>query len=99
MNDITCEELKTRLANSETPIIIDVREQHEFDEYNINAKLIPLGSLLDKLDELPEDKSIEIILHCRSGQRSGVAKELLKAKGYTNCRNLLGGMIQWQIVA
>jgi len=96
MNDITIEELRTRKLNNENLTIIDVREVYEFEEFNIDAINIPLGELLQKLDELPKDKTTEIILHCRSGQRSAVAKEMLKAQGYNNCRNLLGGMIQWQ---
>ncbi len=96
MEDITCEELKARMQSGEAPLIIDVREAFEYDEFNIKAKLIPLGNLIASIDELPEDKSTEIILHCRSGQRSAVAKEILLAQGFINCRNLLGGMVQWQ---
>jgi rhodanese-related sulfurtransferase len=94
--DITIEELNERLTNKETLNIIDVREEYEFDEFNIGAQLIPLGELPDRLDEIKADKDAEIILHCRSGARSGRAVAYLESEGYTNVRNLVGGMLAWQ---
>lgn len=96
MEDIQIEELKKRMDDGEKLTIIDVREEYEFDEFNIGAKLIPLGELPDRLDELDSFKNQEIILHCRSGARSGRAKEYLLSEGFTNPRNLIGGMIAWQ---
>lgn len=97
MEDITVEELRLRLKNMETPVIIDVRETWEYDEFNIGAQNIPLGELMQDNTRLPEDKSIEIIVHCKSGHRSAMAKQLLQAQGYTHVRNLIGGMMQWQL--
>ena len=96
MQDITVEELKSRMDNEENIFIIDVREPYEYEEYNIGAELIPLGSLMNAIDDLEDYKDEEIVLHCRSGARSGQAKELLKAYGFTKARNLLGGMLAWQ---
>lgn len=96
MEDITIEELKERMGNNESLYIIDVREEHEFDEFNIGAQLIPLGELPERLDEIEADKDAEIIVHCRSGARSGRAKEYLSSEGYSNVRNLIGGMLAWQ---
>ncbi|TBH74077.1 rhodanese-like domain-containing protein [Aquirufa nivalisilvae] len=96
MEDITIEELKERMDNNEALYIIDVREEHEFDEFNIGAQLIPLGELPERLDEIEADKDAEIIVHCRSGARSGRAKEYLSSEGYSNVRNLVGGMLAWQ---
>ncbi|MDF5691074.1 rhodanese-like domain-containing protein [Aquirufa aurantiipilula] len=96
MEDITIEELKERMDNNESLYIIDVREEHEFDEFNIGAQLIPLGELPERLDEIEADKDAEIIVHCRSGARSGRAKEYLSSKGYSKVRNLIGGMLAWQ---
>ncbi|AWL09608.1 rhodanese-like domain-containing protein [Aquirufa nivalisilvae] len=96
MEDITIEELKERMDNNEALYIIDVREEHEFDEFNIGAQLIPLGELPERLDEIEADKDAEIIVHCRSGARSGRAKEYLSSEGYSNVRNLIGGMLAWQ---
>lgn len=96
MEDITISELKERLDNGEKLFIVDVREPHEYDEFNIGALNIPLGSLPQRLDELESHKDEEIIVHCRSGARSGNAKAYLLQQGYPNVRNLLGGMLAWQ---
>lgn len=96
MDDITVKELKERLANKESLHIIDVREQHEYDEFNIGATLIPLGEIPTRLDELTAFENEELIIHCRSGARSGKAKLYLQDKGFKKVRNLLGGMVEWQ---
>jgi rhodanese-related sulfurtransferase len=94
--DITVNELKQRLDAGEKLNIIDVREPHEYAAYNIGAKLIPLGELAVRSGELEELKNQEIIVHCRSGARSANAKLLLEDMGFSNVRNLLGGMLAWQ---
>jgi rhodanese-related sulfurtransferase len=94
--DITIEELKERMDKGENLNLIDVREEYEFDEFNIGATLIPLGELPDRLEEIEAWKEQEILIHCRSGARSGRAKEYLTSEGYTNVRNVLGGMLAWQ---
>lgn len=96
MEDITVQELKQRIDAQEKLNIIDVREEHEFDEFNIGATLIPLGELPDRLDEIEQFKDEELIIHCRSGARSGRAKDFLEMQGFTKVRNLLGGMLAWQ---
>jgi rhodanese-related sulfurtransferase len=94
--DITVEELKQRMDNNEKLFIIDVREPHEYAEYNIGVENIPLGSLPMKLYDFDERKDDEIIVHCRSGMRSATAKALLEQSGFKNVRNLIGGMLEWQ---
>lgn len=96
MEDISVKELKERLANKEQLNIVDVREQHEYDDFNIEATLIPLGDLTNKLEQLEQYKNEELIIHCRSGARSGQAKVYLENQGFTKVRNLLGGMLEWQ---
>lgn len=96
MEDITTDELKQRLANGEKPFVIDVREPHEYQEFNIGALHIPLGSLPQRLEELEDRKDDEIIVHCRSGARSGNAKVFMQQQGFRNVRNLVGGMLAWQ---
>ncbi len=76
--------------------LIDVREQHEYDEFNLGGDLIPLGTLPGKLEDLEDLKNEEVIVHCRSGARSGTAKMFLTQSGFTNVRNLLGGVLDWQ---
>ena len=95
MTDITTEELKQKLDNNEDFVFIDVREQVEYDNFNLGAKLIPLGSLPSSLEELEQYKDKEIVIHCRSGARSGNAKNYLVQLGYKNVRNLLGGVLRW----
>lgn len=96
MEDITVEELKQRIEANENLHIVDVREEYEFDEFNIGAQLIPLGELPDRVSEIEHLKDEEVIVHCRSGARSGRAKDYLTSLGFTKVRNLIGGMIAWQ---
>jgi rhodanese-related sulfurtransferase len=95
MNDITTQELRERIEKGENLHIVDVREQWEFDEANLNGLLIPLGELPNRFSELEAWKNEEIIIHCKSGGRSGRAKEFLKTQGYENVRNLLGGITEY----
>ncbi len=96
MADITTIELKERLDKGEKLNLFDVRELHEFEAFNIGATLIPLGELPGRISELAHLKNEEVILHCRSGARSGQAKMFLEDAGFTNVRNVLGGMLDWQ---
>lgn len=97
MQTITVEELKTRMDAGEKINLIDVREPHEFAEFNIGGKLIPLGKIqtmqTDELDDLKEE---EIIVHCRSGQRSMMACMFLDTLGFKNTKNVIGGVLAWQ---
>ncbi|NDK56605.1 rhodanese-like domain-containing protein [Pontibacter fetidus] len=91
--DITAEELKDRLSKGETPVILDVREDWEFQESNIaGAQNIPLGTLPQRVEDLDDLKGKEVIVHCKSGARSASAKAYLQQQGFTNVRNLLGGI-------
>ena len=97
MPDITPDELRQRQQAGETPTILDVREPWEHEEGRIpGAQNIPLGSLPDKLVDLDELKDQEIIVHCKSGNRSASAKAYLTQQGFTNVRNLLGGFQAYQ---
>lgn len=94
--DITVEELKKRLDDGEDLNFYDVREEHEYEEDNLGAILIPLAELPDHLDELEELKDAEIIIHCRSGARSGKAVKFLESQGFTNARNVVGGILAYR---
>jgi rhodanese-related sulfurtransferase len=93
--DISVQELKERLDKGEKIIIIDVREPYEYEEYNIGAQLIPLGDLQGQIDDFEEMKNEEIVVHCRSGARSAAAKGFMVQNGYTNVRNLIGGIMAY----
>lgn len=94
--DITVQELRQKLEAGEKFIFIDVREPYEYEEFNLGARLIPLGTIGQHIDELSEHKDEEIVLHCRSGARSGQAKMLLESMGFSNVRNTLGGVLAWR---
>lgn len=94
--DIEVTELKQKLDRQDDFIFIDVREPYEYEEFNLGARLIPLGEFLTVADQLTEDKDAEIVIYCRSGNRSGMAKAVLQQMGYSNVRNVLGGVLAWQ---
>lgn len=94
--DITVQELHQKLESGEKFVFIDVREPWEYDEFNLGAQLIPLNTLLTQLADLEDHKNDEIVLHCRSGSRSGMAAGVMTAGGFKNVRNLTGGVIAWQ---
>ncbi len=97
MQTITVEELKSRMDNGEKLHVIDVREPHEYEEYNIGAKLIPIGQIQTmQVDEIENLKEEELIIHCRSGKRSAMACQILETMGFTNTKNLEGGILDWQ---
>ncbi len=97
MTTITPEELKARLDAGEKVNIVDVREPHENAEFNIGGPLVPLGKIQSlQLDELEEYKDHELIVYCRSGNRSGQACQILDSAGFTNTKNLVGGMLAWR---
>ncbi len=96
MEDIEVNELKARLDKGEKFVFIDVREPYEYDDDNLGALNIPLGQLPNKLGELEPHKSEEIIIHCRSGARSGNAKKFMENNGYTKVRNVLGGILAYR---
>ena len=97
MTTITAIELKLRLDAGEKLHIIDVREPYENAEFNIGGTLVPLGHIQNmQLDELEELKNEEVIVYCRSGNRSGQACQILEMSGFKNLKNLTGGMLNWQ---
>lgn len=96
MNQINVTELKAKLANNENIIVLDVREQNEYDEVNINAILHPLSLLKNyDLDGIEQYKDEEVIVHCRSGVRSLQACMILEQAGFKNTTNLEGGILAW----
>lgn len=97
MQNISVEELKARLDAGEKVNIVDVREPHEHAEFNIGGALIPLGKIQTmQVDELDDLKEQELVVYCRSGNRSGQACLILDTLGFKNTRNLTGGMVAWQ---
>ena len=92
---ITVEEYKKRLDAGDKPFLLDVREPHEYAIVNLGAPQIPVGQLPDRINEIPVSKDTEIVTHCKSGGRSQKAALALKAAGFTNVKNLAGGITAW----
>ena len=97
MQNISVEELKARMEAGEKLHLIDCREPHDDAELNIGVTLIPLGKFQSfQVDELEDLKEEEVIIHCRSGVRSGQACMLLDTMGFKNTKNVTGGILEWQ---
>jgi sulfur-carrier protein adenylyltransferase/sulfurtransferase len=91
--EVTVGELKKRLDNGEGLSVLDVREPHEYEVANIGARLIPLGELPDRLEEL--DKDAPLAVHCKTGGRSAKAVKILQDAGFQNAFNVQGGITAW----
>src|SRR5882672_2788263 len=94
MKEITVAELKKMKDVNEDFQLIDVREPHEAEIAEIGGELIPMGEVMNNLDKISHDK--KVVIHCRSGARSGaVVQALEREHNYTNLYNLKGGIIAW----
>ena len=95
MQEITATELKARLDAGNDIQLIDVRQPDEYAFAKIEgARLIPLGTIMSRMDELDESK--ETVIHCKMGGRSARAIEALQQSGYKgNLANLVGGITAW----
>ena len=97
MTNITPEQVKQRLDAGEKLNLLDVREPYENAEFNIGGILIPIGKIQSlQIEEIEDLKNEEVILYCRSGNRSGIGAMVLDQLGFKNTKNLTGGMLAWQ---
>ena len=97
MTTITAEEIKARLDAGEAINLVDVREPAEHAEFNIGGILVPLGKIQTmQTEDIDDLKTVEVICYCRSGARSTQACMMLETFGFTNVKNLAGGMLGWQ---
>lgn len=97
MQVITVEQVKARLDAGESLHLLDVREPSEHAEFNIGGVLLPLRQIQTmQTDAIDDWKDEEIIVYCRSGNRSGQASLILETAGFSNVKNLTGGMMAWQ---
>lgn len=94
MKEVSVSELKALRDQQSDFQLIDVREPHEYDICNLGGKLIPLSQIPDSADQI--DRNRQVIIHCRSGARSGQAiKWLEENHQFTNLYNLKGGILAW----
>lgn len=92
---ISAEDAKKIMDSGEEHIILDTREQDEFDAGHIpGAILIPYTEIENKAEEMMPDKDKLILVYCRSGRRSKIAAEALVKLGYTNVKEF-GGIVDW----
>ena len=96
MRQISVEELKERIDKGEKINLIDCREPHEYEEMNLGGKLVPLSKIQTmQVEEIEDLMNEEVIVHCRSGQRSMMACLSLESQGFTDTVNVKGGILEW----
>lgn len=93
-SDVTVEELKEKMDQGDSFVLVDVRENDEFEHSHIKGAVhIPLGLLSSEYDDLDDNQVY--IMQCRSGVRSAKAAQFLVDNGFENVSNLVGGIIDW----
>jgi adenylyltransferase/sulfurtransferase len=94
MKEVTVQELKKLMDVKADFQLIDVREPHEYDICNLKGELIPMGEIPENVARI--NNNWQVIIHCRSGARSGqIVQYLEKNHGFTNLYNLKGGVLAW----
>ena len=97
MKGISCREVRQKVDDGESVFLLDTRGPAEYEamRLGIGEVLIPLGALRKRMDELPRDKSAEIICYCKISLRGYEAASLLEAHGWTNVKVMEGGVMAW----
>lgn len=93
--DINVQELKTKMERGDSFFLLDVREPYEREEFNIGGELIPMGMFPMAAEHLEDHQDAEVIVYCRSGRRSATVQYMLQQAGFSNVRNLEGGVLAW----
>ncbi|MBL0910954.1 MAG: rhodanese-like domain-containing protein [Bacteroidia bacterium] len=95
MRELTVQELNEWRNSGRSFVLIDVREPMEYETGNIDGVSIPMGEVLQRIDEIPREG--DVVIHCKSGGRSGnIVRYLASELGYDNLYNLQGGMLAWK---
>jgi adenylyltransferase/sulfurtransferase len=94
MQEISVAGLKRWIGFGEGFAMIDVREEWEHAAFNIGGELIPVGELMQRRHEIPND--LPVVIYCEKGIRSQIAIQRLEAFGYERLYNLKGGMAAWK---
>jgi rhodanese-related sulfurtransferase len=94
--EVDCRSVKAKLDAHEDFVLIDCREQHEYDTVHIpGAILIPMSQMAERVAELEPHKSREIVIHCHHGGRSLNVAMWMKAQGFQNPLSMAGGIDTW----
>ncbi len=96
MRQLLPKELKEWMDTGKEFALVDVRELHERDAYNIGGTHIPMGEIVQRINELPRDK--EVVFYCEKGIRSVIVIQRIEAAGFQNLLNLAGGMKAWKAI-
>ena len=91
--EMTVEELKAKMDAKDDFFLLDVREPNEYQICNLGGTLIPMGDVPKRQQELDPEK--HIVVHCRSGVRSGKVVDFLRQQGFEKVQNLAGGILAW----
>ncbi|MEO6830886.1 MAG: rhodanese-like domain-containing protein [Chitinophagaceae bacterium] len=94
MKEINVEELRKWQKEGREFLLVDVREEWEHSHSNIGGMLLPLGELMHRKEEIPQN--IPVVLYCEKGIRSVIASQRLEPIGFQNLYNLKGGMKAWR---
>ncbi len=96
MKSITAIELQKKIEQADKDyVLIDVREDFEHEHFNIGGTLMPMGTVIQNIENIPSDKPV--IFYCEKGIRSVIViQRLEQAYGFTNLLNLTGGMKAWR---
>ena len=94
---ISAEQFKEKLKEKTPVFLLDVRNPDEYElmRLGVGERLIPLGQLRKRLEEMPQDKNTEIITWCKISLRGYEAALILQGNGYTNVKVLEGGIMAW----
>ncbi len=97
MEQITAETLRAKLSANEEIVIVDVREQWEYEEERLHPSVRnhPLGDFPQQLNSMTDLKNIEFVVHCRTGVRSNQAQKYLVKNGFNKVLNLVGGIEEY----
>ena len=97
MNEITVVELHQKMEDGEKIVLVDVREPYEHEEFDIGGINIPLAEIPSSQERFAAFGDVDIVLYCRSGNRSGMAQKILAMQHQIqNTLNLRGGLIAWK---
>ena len=94
MKEITVQELKNKIDAKEDFQLIDCREEYEYEIAHLDGELIPMGEIANNIEKISKEKPV--IIHCRTGGRSGAICNMLEMQhGFDNVYNLKGGILAW----
>jgi phage shock protein E len=94
---IAPEALAARIASGDAPLVLDVRTPAEFEAGHVpGAVNIPHDALASRIDELADHRDDEIVVHCQSGRRAGIAEDVLEEAGFRRILDLTGHWKAWK---